>query len=1621
MFKRFRSSRSHKHATQAEGKGPAALVNDDGRAPALGGRSHSRSRGLFPGSHASSRRPSPSPQPKATTLGLHVIHRPAAAAPVDIIFVHGLGGDSRKTWSRNHDPNFFWPELWLPLDPDIGKCRILTFGYNASFGVGASRSTNNITDFAKELLYEMGFGRDDRGEDLGIGKAPIVFVAHSMGGLVVKKAYLQGQNDQRYQSIVHAISGIVFLATPHRGTDLATILNRVLMATFQSPKSFIDDLKRSSPILEEVNDQFRHVAPRLSIVSFYETLATRVGLTNLMILTKDTATLGYPQEVSRNLNANHHDVCKYSGPDDPNYIAVLNMMKSLVAQFRLKRVDIVNELTPDDATAVEELLAMPFDPEEDFNFFRHRWTPGTCGWILQEPIMQDWLDESRRSHIVWFSAPPASGKSILSSYIIHHLRELGVSCQYFFFRFGDQRKRSTSSLLRSIASQLAKANPDFRRSLIDLWKAGLRLEKADVTLIWQKLYESVLFKMQLSHPLYWVIDALDESESPKPLLGLFRCLEGSSPTVRLLLTSRKTEVLTRAFDQLSRVVAVNSIEKGILNNSSNDIRAFVEQEITEMRGSEKLKRKVAQKIMNRADGNFLWVRLVLEEILHCHTEEAIEETLDAIPSNMNRFYERMELAILNSGRKSDQLLAKEFLLWTICARRALTIKELAQALKPKFPEFLDLRRTIHEVCGQFVVVDQTGQIGMVHQTARDYLIKISKSEVSIDPIKAHKRLFMSAISALLDPGLRMKVTQGQSALRTTEPFLLYAATSWAYHLQHTDATSNSVFDMLLQFFRGPSVLVWIHLLALVHQLETLVKAARALSSFVNANRKMNVTKNPMLHRLSDLEFLDQWIIDLVKVVGKFSRHLLSNPEALYKLVPPFCPEKSILHRQFHEVGSAEVFVSGISNEDWHDNLVRITLPNGDQGWKIECAGQYVAVLGSSGTVYIWRSDNFSDACTLCHHEAVTAMCFNKGGSKLITYGLRSTKLWSIPSGQLLSCTSNPVGSRAMTITFSENDKKVLIGSNDRVIRYLLVDDFDAGWYVLNPNLLRETAQIEGAFVNSPVCIAFNGDASQVGVSYRGYPLSVWALNEARCIGRCRRVKGPRIDGVNASSGWFAVDRFTWNPISGHIIGLYKDGNIFKWHPVTDETQEVQSVADEIAASSDGKLFVTSSSNGTVRVWNFAYFSVIYQLSSSDLVTELAFSPDCRRFYDLRGRSVNAWESNSLIRFSESDEAFSDTSSEDQTLHSVSQASEAYLTQYEAVSVLAIAPSSSLYCVGNEEGTVDLFDARAGKVTELASFMNMLSVSHLVWSEDAKNIACADLGGDIIVKRLVSEAGTLRSSTKIESMPSPKIALEGRSIHQLLFSQDARLLLIITDDHGYVWAIYEGVLRVSTSLKNGASRRWLPHPLQKHLFLGFGAHDVKVYQWRDFVEQPSLRYQVDGLDRSRLSAEGNSVPDLATLSINRTSENGSASLVNRAMATQDGRHVLIQIKDGGSGKGQLTKRLLILDNSTPDSATAEKSTGLLTFRQIPPDIVARVEIPLGILAGSRLVFLDQDLWVCTFQLGSYIAGAIRRHYFIPRDWANTEALEQCCMMEDGTLLCPREDRVAVITSSLVSGF
>lgn len=96
---------------------------------------------------------------------------------------------------------------------------------------------------------------------------------------------MQGQTNDDYKSIVAQIRGVLFLSTPHRGTNLAEMLNRILSVsifTNHAPKHYLAELNRNSLALEDINETFRNFASRLQIFSFYETLQTSVGPKSLV-------------------------------------------------------------------------------------------------------------------------------------------------------------------------------------------------------------------------------------------------------------------------------------------------------------------------------------------------------------------------------------------------------------------------------------------------------------------------------------------------------------------------------------------------------------------------------------------------------------------------------------------------------------------------------------------------------------------------------------------------------------------------------------------------------------------------------------------------------------------------------------------------------------------------------------------------------------------------------------------------------------------------------------------------------------------------------------------------------------------------------------------------------------------------------------------------------------------------------------------------------------------------------------------------------------------------------------------------------------------------------------------
>jgi pimeloyl-ACP methyl ester carboxylesterase len=238
------------------------------------GHLRSRSSEQHPPAHSTaSESKSPIRGHKKGNLGLRLVSdNPAHDG--DLIFVHGLGGNATTTWCWNRDPKYFWPS-WLANEENLSSYRVFTFGYDSNFA--RTDANLNIIDFAKDLLFQMlTFSGGSRKRCRPIGGRPIIFVCHSMGGLVVKKAFVLGLHDMAFSRILSWVHGIVFLATPHRGSQYVKTLNLILSSipVVTSRKSCVADLNPKSTALQDINEQFRMACGKLELFSFVETLKT---------------------------------------------------------------------------------------------------------------------------------------------------------------------------------------------------------------------------------------------------------------------------------------------------------------------------------------------------------------------------------------------------------------------------------------------------------------------------------------------------------------------------------------------------------------------------------------------------------------------------------------------------------------------------------------------------------------------------------------------------------------------------------------------------------------------------------------------------------------------------------------------------------------------------------------------------------------------------------------------------------------------------------------------------------------------------------------------------------------------------------------------------------------------------------------------------------------------------------------------------------------------------------------------------------------------------------------------------------------------------------------------------
>ncbi|KXJ90246.1 P-loop containing nucleoside triphosphate hydrolase protein, partial [Microdochium bolleyi] len=262
-------------------------------------------------------------------------------AKVDIILVHGLNGDPQRTWTAKTN-GVFWPTDLLPTTLKDARANVLVYGYNAdvySKKHGANPSDNFIYLHAQTMVTSLTHFRKDELSS----RNPIIWVCHSLGGILTKRALLYSNDlksaqHEEYRSLYVSTYGMVFLGTPHSGSDVAAWAAIIqAMSDAVVPRSFfhsepvlLKTLKRDNETLQNINNHFLDIYQRFKIIMAHECHKTDLKTTRMLIVDPSSAGPQLPGVLYFGIEATHSNMCKFDGVGAPGYRTMMTAIRDWV-------------------------------------------------------------------------------------------------------------------------------------------------------------------------------------------------------------------------------------------------------------------------------------------------------------------------------------------------------------------------------------------------------------------------------------------------------------------------------------------------------------------------------------------------------------------------------------------------------------------------------------------------------------------------------------------------------------------------------------------------------------------------------------------------------------------------------------------------------------------------------------------------------------------------------------------------------------------------------------------------------------------------------------------------------------------------------------------------------------------------------------------------------------------------------------------------------------------------------------------------------------------------------------------------------------------------------------------
>ncbi|KAN0115502.1 hypothetical protein V8E51_005046 [Hyaloscypha variabilis] len=511
-----------------------------------------------------------------------------------------------------------------------------------------------------------------------------------------------------------------------------------------------------------------------------------------------------------------------------DFVKVYDIWKDLLAQDEFKKLSVrhtesidamkmISEnivgfqqavVSAQDDTHREALIKWlsTLDPSINYNSAREKHQPETGKWLTEESAdFKNW--ESAPNSFIWLNGKAGSGKTILSSSVIKHLKrsyddDPQVALAYFYFRFDDQEKPSTATLARSLIKQLYCHRPNTPEAVEVLHKYRENGQNPDL----DDLRNALLATIRGFSGVYIVLDALDEfaieANNRKKLLDFIRQIHTSDlEKLHILCTSRREVDIEKTFKTLFATPSAGNIEVDLLSYRGKldyDIGLHIDDTLASETFDdwpEELKREGRQALVEKADGMFQYVSCQFDALRDLPGPLAIRKALTDLPVGLDATYDRM----LQTTKPEYRKKVSSTLQWLAFSMRPLTVEELAEIFildhehNPPFDEAerLNVPEKVLNYLPSLVTTVQVRavttrtEVRLAHFSIKEYLIspRIAQgpaTDFSTTETEAHLHILLGCLAYHLHHSATILATEEQC-----KHFVLweYAAGFWTHHLE----------------------------------------------------------------------------------------------------------------------------------------------------------------------------------------------------------------------------------------------------------------------------------------------------------------------------------------------------------------------------------------------------------------------------------------------------------------------------------------------------------------------------------------------------------------------------------------------------------------------------------------------------------------------------------------------------------------------------------------------------------------------------------------------------------------------------------------------------------------------